>query len=73
MGDVPKGTEGREATLDTLFIAGGNSPYIPESAKETMSSQFPSYRLATIPDAGHWVHYEKPSEFLSTLEQFFQR
>ncbi len=54
----------------TLFIRGGNSPYVQESALPQIEALFPNYQLETIEGAGHWVHAEKPVELIDEVEQF---
>lgn len=53
-----------------LFIAGSRSTYISPADYPAMKHLFPNYRLEQLPDAGHWVHAEKPREFLAMTEQF---
>ena len=53
-----------------LFIAGGKSHYITSSMWPTITNFFPQASLATL-DAGHWVHAEKPADFIETTFQFF--
>lgn len=31
---------------------------------------FPNSQFVYIPDAGHWVHSEKPADFLQSLYNF---
>ena len=31
---------------------------------------FPNYQLETIQGAGHWIHAEKPDEFIHEVVQF---
>ena len=31
---------------------------------------FPRAKISHVPGAGHWVHYEKPNEFIQVLLQF---
>ncbi|WP_121666759.1 alpha/beta fold hydrolase [Mesonia aquimarina] len=47
----------------TLFIKGQKSGYIKEEDKGLLKKHFPKSNLATIKDAGHWVHAEKMEEF----------
>ncbi|MFT5740173.1 MAG: esterase, partial [Gammaproteobacteria bacterium] len=47
----------------TLFINGGESPYIGKLEKEIINAHFSQVEFATIPAAGHWLHAEKPDEF----------
>ncbi|ATU73760.1 Abhydrolase domain-containing protein 11 [Gluconacetobacter sp. SXCC-1] len=54
----------------TLFLAGGNSPYIRREHYATMRRLFPCYRLELIEHAGHWLHVEHPQKFAELLENF---
>ncbi len=54
----------------TLVIAGGRSDYIRPEHHAAFRALFPAARFASIPGAGHWLHAEKPNEFLSLLEPF---
>jgi pimeloyl-ACP methyl ester carboxylesterase len=38
-----------------------------------MREHFPSTRLVTIKNAGHWVHSEKPEVFAETLRAFLDQ
>lgn len=53
-----------------LFISGSNSKYITEEDLPGIAQRFPNYRLVTIEGAGHWVHAEKPAEFIETLVNY---
>lgn len=55
---------------ETLFIRGGKSRYILDSDMHLIHTYFPNARLATIPNAGHWVHAEAPEELLEEVQQF---
>lgn len=55
-----------------LFIRGGKSPYISDEDIDLITSVFPFAKLATIPQAGHWVHAEQPEEFLATVLSFLK-
>ncbi|HLP51523.1 MAG TPA: alpha/beta fold hydrolase [Chitinophagales bacterium] len=54
----------------TLFIKGQRSSYITGDNYSTIEHLFPNNELAEIKGAGHWVHAEKPQEFLSELNRF---
>jgi len=58
------------ADNQTLFIAGGNSEYIQADKYSTIKRLFPNSTVETIKDAGHWIHAEKPSEFIKLIRQF---
>ncbi|ELT90452.1 hypothetical protein CAPTEDRAFT_173229 [Capitella teleta] len=55
---------------DTLFIRGSLSDCILESHEADISFLFPESRLMTIHGAGHWVHADKPHEFLKAVKGF---
>ena len=54
-----------------LFIRGGNSNYItPEDKLYGIPALFPNSQVATVVDAGHWVHAEKPEEVFGLVQAF---
>ncbi len=53
----------------TLLIKGAHSDYVSATDLEVAKKQFPNLEVR-IMDAGHWVHAEKPAEFIGILEQF---
>lgn len=55
----------------TLFLSGANSDYVQHAHRATIKPLFPTARFAKIPDAGHWLHAEKPRKFEATLAAFF--
>nr|WP_323777963.1 alpha/beta fold hydrolase [Amylibacter sp.] len=55
-----------------LALRGGASDYVTESGLNKMTKMFPNLTVETIPDAGHWLHAEKPKEFVSTVKQFLE-
>jgi pimeloyl-ACP methyl ester carboxylesterase len=54
-----------------LFIRGGKSDYItPEDKLTGIPALFPHSQVATVVDAGHWVHAEKPEEVFELVKAF---
>lgn len=54
-----------------LFIRGGKSDYItPEDKLTGIPALFPNSEVATVVDAGHWVHAEKPEEVFEMVKAF---
>jgi len=54
-----------------LFIRGGKSDYITAEDKMTgIPALFPNSQVATVVDAGHWVHAEKPEEIFAMVKAF---
>ncbi|SNS44947.1 Pimeloyl-ACP methyl ester carboxylesterase [Ekhidna lutea] len=71
---IEKVGEGIEGSVSfegvTLFIAGGKSDYITESDHDLIREHFPKAVIATVKDAGHWVHAEKPKELGEMVMEF---
>ncbi|WP_168461670.1 alpha/beta fold hydrolase [Acinetobacter sp. A1] len=57
--------------VDTLFIRGGNSPYIqlPEHFA-AIEAQFPHAKIEQVAHAGHWLHAEKTAQVLEYMTEF---
>ncbi|MDQ2770095.1 MAG: alpha/beta fold hydrolase [Bacteroidota bacterium] len=54
-----------------LFIRGGKSDYITAGDKlHGIPALFPNSQVATVLDAGHWVHAEKPEEVFGLVRDF---
>ena len=56
----------------TMFIKGGNSNYILDADIPIIKKQFPNFKLATIPNVGHWLHAENPQLFLEETVAFLK-
>ncbi|MFV0460311.1 MAG: alpha/beta fold hydrolase [Actinomycetales bacterium] len=56
-----------------LWVAGDTSDYIKPEYADRMRAHFPSTRLVTIKNAGHWVHSEQPQIFAETLRLFLDQ
>ena len=59
--------------MPTLFIRGGNSNYILDSDFEAIKYHFPKVEFDTISNVGHWLHAEKPQEFLELTLKFLKQ
>lgn len=59
-------------TVKTLFIKGEQSNYIPQNKVNELKEFFQNSELTTISDAGHWVHAEKPKEFINAVLKFLK-
>lgn len=55
---------------ETLFLSGGLSDYVQPEHGERIAALFPASRHEVIDGAGHWLHAEKPREFLAAVEAF---
>lgn len=56
--------------MPTLFIRGALSNYVLDGDLEHIETLFPSFTMESIDQAGHWVHAEKPQEFLDAVLKF---
>ena len=54
----------------TLFIGGADSDYIPVADHDLIKELFTKAEFKYIAGAGHWVHSQKPKEFLDCLLDF---
>ena len=64
-----------EAAYDgpAFFIYGGASEYMGEEREAAVRGSFPGAEFHQIPGAGHWLHAEKPAEFLGAVEGWLDR
>lgn len=53
-----------------LFIRGERSPYIKDEDFPAIRKIFPQAEITTLPGAGHWLHAEKPGEFVKRILGF---
>ncbi|XP_064460978.1 sn-1-specific diacylglycerol lipase ABHD11-like [Ornithodoros turicata] len=58
---------------ETLFVCGGNSRYVRKEHHPAIKDCFPNSEIVYISGAGHWVHADKPAEFLSVVTEFLNR
>ena len=56
----------------TLMLHGGLSDYVQSKMHPEIRRRFPQAKFAEIEGAGHWLHAEKPREFLAAVEGFLQ-
>lgn len=70
--DALNGALPNEGIFDgpTLFIRGGRSDYVRDEDLSGIQDRFPAAALATIDEAGHWVHADTPEPFASIVSDF---
>ncbi|XP_006641090.1 sn-1-specific diacylglycerol lipase ABHD11 [Lepisosteus oculatus] len=56
----------------TLFLGGTNSSYISSEDYPEIHRLFPHADIQYIPDASHWIHADKPLDFISSVISFVQ-
>lgn len=54
----------------TCFIRGGLSKYVPFNAMKHSVQLFPSLKLVTVSQAGHWVQSQQPDQFCQAVNDF---
>lgn len=55
---------------DTLFLGGEKSGYIEPMDQILIKKHFPKATIATVSNAGHWLHAENPDEFYENVMNF---
>ncbi|MEZ5825330.1 MAG: alpha/beta fold hydrolase [Geminicoccaceae bacterium] len=65
----PEPPENSSFAGPTLFLRGGQSPYVEDSATQGIRELFPALELETVDGAGHWVHAEAPKATLEALHR----
>jgi esterase len=69
--DPGKYSHGRGITgFPVLFIRGEKSDYISDDCIPDIKQIFPMAEIATIPQAGHWLHVEQPELLIKTIRYF---
>jgi esterase len=58
--------------VPSLFIRGEKADYVLDEDLLLIQDLFPRSMLETISGAGHWVHAEKPKEFLDSVLNFLK-
>lgn len=71
--DIEHQPSGNIPVFPLLFIKGQRSEYIRAEDQKSISNYFPHAEIKTIQNAGHWVHAEQPSEFLSIVKNFLKK
>lgn len=56
-----------------LFIRGGKSDYLGDADWRGLRGLFPAAELATLPEAGHWVHADARDAFIAVVRDFIRR
>lgn len=54
----------------TLFLSGATSDYVRSKDRDTIKARFPNARFAKIPDAGHWLHAQRPRAFEAAVRTY---
>lgn len=72
MSGIKSTTQEFQCETRTLFIKGEISNYIPRDKENDLKNIFTNSTIITIDGSGHWVHAEKPKEFLAAVITFLK-
>jgi esterase len=57
----------------TLFLRGGQSPYVSDADAPLIRQLFTQATIETIEKARHWVHADAPDDFIRHVSEFLNR
>jgi pimeloyl-ACP methyl ester carboxylesterase len=55
-----------------LFLHGADSDYVLPQYEDLIMALFPHARLQAVEGANHWVHADKPAEFIAAVTEFLE-
>jgi pimeloyl-ACP methyl ester carboxylesterase len=56
-----------------LFLSGARSSYVRPEHRAAILARFPRAEFAVLEGAGHWLHAERPREFIAAVDAFLSR
>ena len=68
--DFPDRSAAGVYTGPSMFVVGAKSDYVQPDHHATIRRLLPEASILLIAGAGHWLHAEKPAEFLDLVSQF---
>lgn len=71
--DILDAVTGEPFDKPALFVRGDRSDYIKDADTALIMTLFPQAEITTIPNAGHWVHADKPNELITVISEFLDR
>ncbi len=57
------------AGFPVIFLKGSDSDYIPQGDYEDIKKVFPAAEFVEVPNAGHWIHSDRPDEVIKSLKR----
>jgi len=64
---------GRSFAGPALFIKAGRSEYLGDADVALIHRLFPRTTIKTVPEAGHWVHADRPDQLLKMTLKFLHK
>lgn len=71
--NFPAALRTRRFDKPATVIAGALSDYVPAGDASAFAPMFPNLTVEMIEGAGHWVHSDKPEEFVQAVRRALQR
>ncbi|MGI9026801.1 MAG: alpha/beta fold hydrolase [Burkholderiaceae bacterium] len=69
IGAFPSALDGKTFSGPTTLITAARSDYVSADDRKLFSNYFPKARFVEIRDAGHWVHVDRPDEFIVAVRE----
>ncbi len=70
LSQFPDSLNDTSCRLPSLFLGGSESDYLRSIYNAEIFRYFPAAEITMIDGAGHWLHAEKPNEFLKEIKTF---
>ncbi len=70
--EVVLGLSDEKINVETLFLVGGKSNYVPTEDFQSIQELVPNSTFEIIDGAGHWLHAEQPQLFIQKVEEFLE-
>ncbi len=67
IGSFPSALDGKTFAGPATLITAARSDYVSADDRKLFSNYFPEARFVEIPDAGHWVHVDRPEAFIAAV------
>src|SRR5699024_3458168 len=65
--------ETRNIDCRMLLISGTDSPYFHQFINGRLEKEMPDAEHVSIPNTSHWVHIDKPNEFVNSIAEFLKK
>ena len=66
----PESLAGHSCRIPSLFLGGADSNYVRSIHNEAIYKYFPAAEIKMLENAGHWLHTDKPKDFLESVTTF---
>jgi esterase len=70
LSQFPAQLKTKACRIPSLFLGGSESHYVKSTHNAAIYQHFPAAEITMIEGSGHWLHAEKPKEFLHEVKNF---